>query len=112
MTPQMNLNIAKPVLIGTKTFTTGLVSEGSWGASALGTHESHMELYRFDGDDERGYIEWDIPAIEQCEEIGLVYDVRPDGRLELAEYDGVMSLPKEAIALLEEAGIVVGEDFR
>lgn len=95
-------------LLATKTFTAALVSEGSWGASGLGTHESAMDLYATT-DPDYFFIEWDIPAIEVTEHIGLW--VEPGTRA-LADYDGVASLPREAAELLEANGFVVGEDFK
>jgi hypothetical protein len=101
----------KPVL--SKTFTTELVlerSSTSW-QEPLGTHESTMELYIY-RDGFKGMIEWDIPALERTEQIGLWFETGEGGKKELSDYDGVMCLPEEAIALLEEYGIVVGEDYR
>ena len=95
--------------VASKTFTADLIVEGSWGERPLGTSESTMTFYksilRFD----TGMIEWDIPAHEMTEHIGLWWD---PSTMELTDYDGVFSLPKEAIELLEENGIKVGEDFR
>lgn len=99
-----------PKPIATKTFTTYIVSEGSWGARDRGKHESTMELY--EGEDAgHGSIEWEIPAIDEYADIGLTYEMI-DGKRHLTDYDGVFSLPKEAIELLESAGIVVSEEFR
>jgi hypothetical protein len=104
--------MANPTLkpIATKTFTGALVSHGSWGASALGEHESTMDLYERDA--LHGFIEWDIPALDDTEHIGLTYERGADGKRHLADYDGVMSLPHEAVILLEGTGIVVSEEFR
>lgn len=96
--------------IDTHTFTAALRSEGSWGASALGTHESSMDLW-LDEDRTKGFIEWDIPALETTEEIGLWFEKGRAGRMYLTDYDGVMSLPKEAIALLRKNGIQVGREY-
>lgn len=96
--------------IATAVFTTGLISQGSWGASALGVHESTMEL--FDTDDAAySVIEWDIPALEDTEYIGLWFETR-DGARALIDYDGVGSLPREAVLLLERVGIVVSDEFK
>ncbi|VTU31943.1 hypothetical protein H4CHR_02910 [Variovorax sp. PBS-H4] len=94
--------------IATKTFTAEMILEGSWGSRQLGKHESTMDLWEGDG---AGYyfIEWDIPDIETTEGIGIWFN--PDTR-ELTDYDGIFSLPTEAIALLEENGIKVGEEWR
>lgn len=96
-----------PVL--TKTFTAPLVLERSSSSrpDALGTHESTMQLF------ERStpgcmMIEWNMPTLDMVEHIGIWLD---DDR-NLVDYDGVMELPKQAIELLEEYGVKVGEDFR
>lgn len=83
---------------------TPLVSEGSWGARSLGKHASTMDLFKIE--DGRYLIEWDIPRIEITEHIGIWTE-----KNELVDYDGVMSLPKEAVELLRKNGIIVPEDF-
>lgn len=92
-----------------KTFTAQLVREGSWGSSALGEHESTMELVIHS--DLTGYIEWDIPSIDTVEEIGLTFELDADRNLVLTDYDGVFSLPAPAIELLREAKVIVTEEF-
>lgn len=87
------------------TFTARLQLEGSWGARALGKHESTMTLYMAE-DDRRGMIEWDIPALDDVEQIGLWFKDK-----ELTDYDGVHSLPREAVELLRRNDYVVGPDF-
>jgi hypothetical protein len=82
---------------------THMVSEGSWGARRVGKHASTMTLYA----DERGYfIEWDIPALETTETIGLSFEHKT-----LTDYDGIFSLPKEAIAFLRKQGFRVPREF-
>ncbi len=92
--------------IAEKTFTAHIVSDTSYSRTELGKQVSTMTLY---ATDTPGYafIEWDIPALEQTEQIGLNFDVQRN----LLDYDGVFSLPKEAIALLRSKGFKVGEDF-
>ena len=95
------------------TFSADLVSEGSWGASGLGKHESTMTLY---ADGLRGYIEWDIPSLDTSEGIGLTFERQIDAEnmvndLVLVDYDGVHSLPAQAVELLRNNGYVVPEDF-
>ena len=94
--------------IATKTFTAPLVSEGSWGATAIGTHQSSMDLYAGD-DPNYFFIEWDIPDLEIVEHIGLWVEA---GTRVLTDYDGLATLPVEATALLEANGFTVGEDFK
>lgn len=98
----------KPV--ASKTFTAELIQEGSWGERDMGEHESTMDLY--EGKDAgHGMIEWDCPHLEITEHIGLWYEMQ-DGKRVLTDYDGVFSLPKEAIELLEGHGIVVPDEFK
>jgi hypothetical protein len=82
---------------------TELVSEGSWGARRLGKHASTMTLY---ADGPHYMIEWDIPALETTEHIGLTFEHKT-----LTDYDGVMSLPREAIAFLRGQGFKVPREF-
>lgn len=75
----------------------------------LGQHEWTMDLYfRDDGD---AFIEWDIPSLEETEQIGLWFDFDAAGKRTLRDYDGVMSLPAECVDLLREVGIVVPDEF-
>lgn len=92
--------------IAEKKFTACIVREGSWGVSQLGKHASSMTLYASDAPG-RAYIEWEIPAIDEYVEIGLSFDVCRN----LLDYDGVFSLPREAVALIRSAGFKVGRDF-
>lgn len=94
-------------LIATRAFEAELILEGSWGTRQLGKHPSSMELWERD-DPGCYFIEWDIPHMDRTEEIGIWVD---RGSKELIDYDGVFSLPIQAIALLEENGIKVGADF-
>jgi len=99
--------------IAETTFTANLVMESSFGGSNLGQHESTMTLYL--GNDATGYIEWDIPHLDEVIPIGLWFDVEPYGggiTFALRDYDGVFSLPSQAIDLLTDNGILVGDDFK
>lgn len=100
-------NLMSAQLIATKEFTADLVMHGSWGSRSAGRHPSTMELWHVKPG--QSYIEWDIPALEKTEEIGILYC--PETK-ELYDYDGIMALPIEAVAMLEENGVIVGEDFR
>lgn len=82
-----------------------MVMEGSFGATDIGKHESTMELFVTDNRDS-GVIEWDIPSLERTECIGLTFE-----REELVDYDGVFSLPKEAVNFLRNNGFVVPSEF-
>lgn len=98
--------------IKTITLNTAIIMEGSWGESDLGTHESTMEFFEYeDGNAPHAMIEWNIPALEEIEHIGLTFEML-DGKRTLTDYDGVHSLPDEAIALVESLGIVVPVEFK
>jgi hypothetical protein len=97
-------------LIATKTFKSSLIMEGSWGEQSLGEHESVMELYLTE-DKTRGFIEWDVPDLQELTEIGLWLQTH-GGKMMLTDYDGVFSLPYEAIKMLEETGVYVGAEFK
>lgn len=96
--------------VATKTFKSSLIMEGSWGERSLGEHESVMALYVTE-DGRRGFIEWDVPDLEELTEIGLWFEVYGDETV-LTGYDGVMSLPAEAAKMLEETGIFVSAEFK
>lgn len=86
-------------------FVGELVEERSSGTTPIGQRCSRMTL------DAHG-IEWEhgrtFDTLYGVEYIGITVNARH----ELEDYDGVFSLPDEAIRLLEAAGIVVGEDFK
>lgn len=88
--------------------STRMIQEGSFGANDIGAHCSTMELFIDDASPKHGRIEWDIPSIGDTEQIGLYWDEQR----RLLDYDGVASLPREAIELLGKHGITVGPDFR
>ncbi len=92
--------------IGCKTFTANIVSENSFAAHDLGKHESTMILHST-GEPGQAFIEWDIPGTGDYVEIGLSFDVMRN----LIDYDGVFSLPKEAIALIRKHGFKVSNEF-
>ena len=82
---------------------TELVSEGSWGSRSVGKHPSTMILY---AGPNSYMIEWDIPALETCEHIGLTFEHKT-----LTDYDGVFSLPREAIKFLRKQGFRIPREF-
>jgi len=91
--------------VGETTFTKALLTHGSWGWRDEGTHPSTMTLY-LSADCMRGCIEWDIPALDTVEDIGLWFD---ENRT-LVDYDGIMALPSEAVALLKSFNFNIEED--
>lgn len=98
-----------PQKIAEKKFTSQLAYEGSWGSNDQGVHESIMELWKRDAT--HYFIDWDIPSMDEGESIGLWFEKGSDDKLHLTDYDGVMSLPPQAIELLREQGFVVDKDF-
>ena len=96
--------------VATKTFKSSLIMEGSWGTQSLGEHQSVMELYLTE-DKTRGFIEWDVADLQELTEIGLRFELYGDDMV-LTDYDGVFSLPAEAIKMLEETGVFVGTEFK
>jgi hypothetical protein len=95
--------------IGKESFTSPMILEGSWGERDIGTHDSTMELYF--REDATGFIEWDIPDLEDFYEIGLWFTIDQFGIRCLTDYDGVMSLPSQAVALMRKFDVIVPEDF-
>lgn len=90
--------------VGTLTIKpTPLVRETAYSMHRLGKLASTMTLY---ADGPSYFIEWDIPGLDECERIGLVFEHNT-----LADYDGVFSLPKEAVRLIRECGFVVPAEF-
>ena len=83
---------------------TELVEEGSWGERTVGKHNSTMTLYK--DSVETAEIEWHIESLDQVENIGLTFDNKV-----LTDYDGIMSLPQEAIDFLRAQGYTVPAEF-
>ena len=83
---------------------TEIVEEGSWGERKLGRHASTMTLYK--DSVETAEIEWHIESLDQVENIGLTFDNKV-----LIDYDGIMSLPQEAIDFLRAQGYTVPAEF-
>jgi len=94
--------------LDTKTFIAEIVSETSLSPvpTKLGTHESTMDLYYSSAMDHYYYIEWDIPGLDIVEQIGLWCEI---GTKKIIDYDGVFTLPNEAIELLKENGFDISE---
>lgn len=83
--------------IAKKTFTSPIGLENSYTNTYMGYHESTMELFAYP-DGSYG-IEWDVPALEITEHIGIWHEDK-----KVTDYDGVFELPKKAIDLLKENG--------
>lgn len=69
--------------------------------------KSVMELYF--NKDNSGFIEWEIPKLDMVEHIGLIFEIAPDGKRILTDYDGVFDLPDQAMDLLEKHGVDCAE---
>ena len=90
-----------------KEFRASVHQEGSWGATKPTEEFDHvMDLHAVHGKDDEFLIEWACDDLDLVEHIGIWTE---DGKL--TDYDGVMSLPKEAAELLREHGIEVGDEF-
>lgn len=90
--------------IAITTFTAELVSEGSYGSTDLGKHESSMTLW----EGKNGYyeIEWVIDALDEVEHIGIF----TNGARHVIDYDGVCTLPTEAVIFLRTQNFSFEED--
>lgn len=90
--------------IGTLTFESPLTMEGSWGPRMISDNEqSVMDLYFYR--DDTGFIEWSCEKRGLEEHIGLTFEFDKAGKRTLTDYDGVMTLPDQAMDLLEQHGV-------
>lgn len=98
-----------PEKIDTLEFMSPINQEGSWGQRTLAENtRCVMDLY-FYRDSLGGFIEWDIPDLDMGEEIGLGFEIDRNGKRTLTDYDGVFSLPDQAMDLLEKNGVDCAE---
>ncbi len=94
--------------LDTLEFESPINLEGSWGQRNLAEKaRSKMELY-FNKDD-TGYIEWECDELDLYESIGLTFEFDTKGKRTLTDYDGVMTIPDQALDLLERNGVDVAE---
>lgn len=79
--------------------------EGSWGSTPAseGLVEMTLSLTIIE-DEDRGYAELFIPAIDEYAEIGLVFEGGA-----LVDYDGVMTIPDQLLDMLDELGFNTSE---
>jgi len=82
--------------------------EGSWGFAPMGVHKNRMTFYP-ETLETHPYILWhycsadeDIDESDELEEIEI--GLRITSERQVASYDGVMSFPDLAVALLESLG--------
>lgn len=94
----------KSTKIGELTFMSPINKENSFSSWNLAKRtKSVMTLYYYK--DNTGFIEWDIPALEMTEHIGLTFEITPEGKRVLEDYDGVFAIPDQAMDLLEKHGV-------
>jgi hypothetical protein len=92
-------------------FTTDLILSDSNSNTDIGSHYNSMELIIHSGGDS-GYIIWNywpekFPEDDDEEVIGLDFNHNN----EVMDFDGVFSLPKEAIQLLKDSGYILDENL-
>lgn len=88
--------------IAIKKLNTEIVREYSSGpVIPLGNFDSSMELFQIT--DTEYIIEWDVPELEETVHIDIWIEKVKNKKI-VTDYDGIMTLPEEAIALLEENG--------
>lgn len=95
-------------VVGKKTFYSPINMEGSWGQRPVAKRAKSVMTLSLNSDC-TGDIEWEIPGLDMYENIGLTFDFGVDGKRKLVDYDGVMSIPKQALDLLEEHGVDCSE---
>ena len=89
-------------------FMSPINLEGSWGIRNIAKEaKSVMELtFHPDGS---ASIEWEVPDLDLYENIGLTFEFDVAGKRTLTDYDGVMTLPTQAMDLLEQHGVDCAE---
>ncbi len=91
-------------------FDSPINIEGSWGSRPVADKAHSKMTLTWAKPKMQGCIEWQIDyhdGGDDVEEIGIWVEAGV-----LVDYDGVMSLPEQAVELLEKAGITVPSDFR
>lgn len=89
----------------TKQFNTSISIDNGFVNNYQGEFDQTFELFK--EDDTHFMIEWDIPNMETTEHIGLTFD--KDGNL--IDYDGVFSVPDEAIEWIESLGLGLNMEY-
>jgi hypothetical protein len=91
-------------------FKSHLVLETSYKSNDIGEHFNQMEL-RVHDHGKTGCIIWNY-GVKAADEDETVIGLWFNGNKELEDYDGVYSLPKEAITLLRSNGYDLDEDMK
>lgn len=92
--------------VGKHEFLSPINLEGSWGGRNLAKQaKSVMELYFYKSNANHATIEWEIPKLDMVEQIGLTFEIDAKGKRTLVDYDGVMTIPDQAMDLLEKHGV-------
>jgi hypothetical protein len=94
--------------VDTMQFESPINLEGSWGQRTLAKRTTSILTLYLDTDD-TGFIEWEIPQLDMVEHIGLTFEIDPAGKRTLTDYDGVFSIPDQALDILEKNGIDCAE---
>lgn len=92
--------------LATKEFTAKLHLEGSWGGRKLGEHVCKFEVFKHSDN----HLE--IECIYGPEgEIGVEHiGITVDNNKTVTDYDGVFSVPNEAVEMLESLGYTCPDD--
>lgn len=91
--------------VGVMEFYSPINQEGSWGSRPLAKRTKSIFTLYYYRDSLDGLIEWEIPHLDMVESIGLVFELDQAGKRTLVDYDGVFSLPAQAMDLLERHGV-------
>lgn len=91
-------------IVGTLEFSSSMNMEGSWGSHLLADNvKSVMKLFFHKTGD--GSIELVCTQLGITVYVGLKFKFDAEGNRTLANYDGVMTLPDQAMDLLERHGV-------
>jgi hypothetical protein len=88
--------------VAKKIFTSNVGMDNGIVVTPMGERQSEMTLF-VDGN--WGVIEWEVEDVG-IESIGLYFKGKA-----LDNYDGVYSIPKEAVEMLRENGFTVSDEF-
>lgn len=84
-------------------FTAAIQVHTLYGGQHLGTYDNTMILFK--SKPTRSHIEWDVITQDLHTCIGIDHDEN----LNVSDYDGIITMPKEAIELLQQNGYTYDE---